>query len=122
MLEKDFLGALTIERHGTCKHFIQDDTERINIDLFSVFTFTDLRGHIVKRTHTFGLPSATRTADVLREPIVTDLRQATFYEDVCGFQVSVHDTLVVQVGNTGYHLRKDRYNPVGIPSFIGMYG
>ena len=82
VFEQDFLGALSIEGDRAGEHFVEDDPHRIDVNLLAVFPLADLRGHVVKGSDAFGLASATRSADVLRKPVVADFGQALFEKNI----------------------------------------
>ena len=54
----DLLSALAFERNHSRQHLVQDHAYRVDIDLLTVLPLADFRGHVMKRSHGFGL---TRT-------------------------------------------------------------
>ena len=95
MLEYDLLAALAVKRNVAGQQFIQDDPERIDIDLFAVLTFSDFGCHVVECTNAFGLATAPRCANVLRQSVIADLDQSAVDEDVGGLEISVNNSLIV---------------------------
>ena len=95
MLEDDFLAAFAVKRYVASQQFIENDPQRVDVDLFAVFPFANLRGHVVKGTNTFGLATATRGANVFGKAVIADLDQTAVREYVGRFQIAMHDSLVM---------------------------
>lgn len=107
MLQDDLLAALAIKRYDTGQHFIENDTERVDVDLFAVLSLANFGGHVVECTYALGLAPSAGRADVLAQTIVANFYERVVDKDVGGLQIAVHDPLVVQISDSGGELREE---------------
>ena len=65
------------------QHLVKDHPQRIDVDRFAVFAFTNFRSHIVHAADSGGVATAMTGADGFTETIVADFNGAVFEEKCC---------------------------------------
>ena len=98
VFHEDLAEAVAGERHRSGEKLEEDNPQGVDVDAPVVDAGTDLRRHVVDRTDTHGLAALAGGAYVLGQTVVADLDVALFEKDVFRFQVAMHDTPLVQVG------------------------
>ena len=93
----DFGGGFSLEGHVAGQQFVDDGRRAVDIDLGSIFSSRDFRGHVVDGPDALGLGSPLAGRDDLGESDVADLDVAGFAIEVLWLEVPMHDAPVVQV-------------------------
>ena len=109
VLHDDLLSALAFERNHSRQHLVQDHAYRVDIDLFTVLSLTDLRCHVMKRPDGFGLTGTIVARNELRQTVVTDLNhpRVLIAKHIPRFQVAMNNPVLMQIS----HPRRGRHEP-----------
>ncbi len=99
MLHQDLARALAVERYPSRQHFVQNNSCRVDVDLFVIVAGGDFRRHVVDGAHALRLSRALTAADEFAQTVVADFHRAVLNEDVTRLKIAVNDAVIVQASH-----------------------
>ena len=92
-------------------HLIEDNSKRPDIAFGGVLhSFQNLRCHVDRTANTWFEHLGTKVINILGKTKVTNLINSFIYQDICWFQISMHNLLSNKLCKTSQYLSHDVKN------------
>ncbi len=84
MFDNDLVTTFAVKGNLASQQLVENDPKRVDVDLATVLSTTNLGGHVVKRADAFGMSASMRRRNEFAQSVVANFDNSQIIKNIAG--------------------------------------